>query len=175
MELHQSRPERFMERRSDTSELAKHSSLARMKYRRRPMLGGGAKKNGLGEAKKYGTNQSQSVFRSAVGVASESDDNRLARKACCDQEVYMFRQLIIALTAAAALSITALAPTSASAWGGGWGYGGWGYGGWRSGGWGYPRGAYWGYPGRSYGYYGRGYGYYGRSGYGAYGSDWCYW
>jgi hypothetical protein len=39
----------------------------------------------------------------------------------------MLRKTILAIAASAALSVAALAPTSASAhWGGGW-YGGWGY------------------------------------------------
>jgi len=47
----------------------------------------------------------------------------------------MLRKTILAIVASAALGAAALAPTSASAWGG---YGGW-HGGWHGGGWG------WGY------------------------------
>jgi hypothetical protein len=65
----------------------------------------------------------------------------------------MVRKLTFAVVAAAALGTAALAPTSASAWHGGWGgwhggfHGGWGYGGW---------------------------GYGGYRLYGGYDSDWCY-
>ena len=64
----------------------------------------------------------------------------------------MLRKLSLVAVAAASLGVAALAPTSASAWGGhGWG-GGW-HGGWHGGGWG------WGGP-RFYvggpGYYGYG-------------------
>jgi hypothetical protein len=51
----------------------------------------------------------------------------------------MFRKLALTLIAAASLGAAALAPTSASAWGGGWhGHHGGGYGGWHRG-WGGPR------------------------------------
>lgn len=56
----------------------------------------------------------------------------------------MFRKIALTLVAAASLGAAALAPTSASAWGGhgGWHSGGWhgggGYGGWHRG-WGGPR------------------------------------
>lgn len=51
----------------------------------------------------------------------------------------MLRKLSLAAVAAAALAVPALAPTSASAWGGGHGWhgGGW-HGGWHRG-WGGPR------------------------------------
>ena len=64
----------------------------------------------------------------------------------------MFRKISIALVAAAALGSTALAPTSASAWGRGGGFGG-SHGGYHEG---------WGHRG-----FGHGYGYSG-------GSGWCY-
>jgi hypothetical protein len=63
----------------------------------------------------------------------------------------MLRKLSLVAIAAASLSLAALAPTSASAWGGhGWHGGGW-HGGWHGGGWG------WGGPrlyvgGPAYGY-----------------------
>jgi hypothetical protein len=66
----------------------------------------------------------------------------------------MVRKLTFALIATIALGTTALAPTSASAWQGGWG--GW-HGGYHGGGWGY--GGYGGYGYRGYG--------------GGYSSDWC--
>jgi hypothetical protein len=64
----------------------------------------------------------------------------------------LFRKLSLVAVAAASLGAAALAPTSASAWGGGW-YGGW-HGGWHRAWWG-PRivvggPAYYAYP--SYGY-----------------------
>jgi hypothetical protein len=64
----------------------------------------------------------------------------------------MFRKLSLVAIAAASLGLAALAPTSASAWGGGHGW----HGGWHGGGWGYggPR-LYVGGPA----YYGGGYGY----------------
>lgn len=65
----------------------------------------------------------------------------------------MFRKLSLVALAAASLGVAALAPTSASAWGGG--HGEWHGGGWH-GGWGGPR-FYVGGP-RYYGY-GGGYGY----------------
>ena len=47
----------------------------------------------------------------------------------------MFRKLSLVAIAAASLGLAALAPTSASAWGGGWhGGGGW-HAGWHGGGW----------------------------------------
>jgi hypothetical protein len=61
----------------------------------------------------------------------------------------MFRKLSVALVAAVVLGSAALAPTSASAWGRGFG-GGWHGGGFHQG---------WGH---------RGYGY-------GYGQGWCYW
>jgi hypothetical protein len=67
----------------------------------------------------------------------------------------MLRKLGFALVAATSLGVAALAPTSASAWGGGW-HGGWHGGGWHGGwhrGWGWGPGVYVGYP-----YYGGGYG-----------------
>ena len=48
----------------------------------------------------------------------------------------MLRKLSLGLVAAASLGIAALAPTSASAWYGGWHGGGWHHHGW---GWGGPR------------------------------------
>jgi hypothetical protein len=45
----------------------------------------------------------------------------------------MFRKLSLVAIAAASLGLAALAPTSASAWGGGHGW----HGGWHGGGWGY--------------------------------------
>ena len=49
----------------------------------------------------------------------------------------MLRKTILALAAAATLGAAALAPNTASAWGGhGW-YGGW-HGGWHHGWWGHP-------------------------------------
>ncbi|MGM4905320.1 sulfur globule protein precursor [Tardiphaga sp. 866_E4_N2_1] len=52
----------------------------------------------------------------------------------------MFRKIALTLAAAASLGAAALAPTSASAWGGhgGWHGGGWHGGGWHRG-WGGPR------------------------------------
>jgi hypothetical protein len=66
----------------------------------------------------------------------------------------MFRKLSLVAIAAASLGVAALAPTSASAWGGGHNW----HGGWHGGGWGYggPR-FYVGGPA----YYGPGYGGYG--------------
>jgi hypothetical protein len=49
----------------------------------------------------------------------------------------MLRKLGLVVVAAASLGAAALAPTSASAWGGGWHGGGW-HGGWHRG-WGGPR------------------------------------
>jgi hypothetical protein len=49
----------------------------------------------------------------------------------------MIRKLGLVVVAAASLGAAALAPTSASAWGGGWHGGGW-HSGWH-GGWGGPR------------------------------------
>jgi hypothetical protein len=67
-------------------------------------------------------------------------------------ELTMFRKLALTIVAAAALGTAALAPTSASAWHGGWrGH----YGGWHGGGWGYRYAGY-----RAYGY--------------GYGNGWCY-
>jgi hypothetical protein len=40
----------------------------------------------------------------------------------------MFRKLALALGAAAVLGVAALSPTTASAWGHGWGHHGWGHG-----------------------------------------------
>ena len=57
---------------------------------------------------------------------------------CCaePEETTMLRKLSLVVVAAASLGVAALAPTSASAWGGhGW-HGGWHGGGW---GWGGPR------------------------------------
>jgi hypothetical protein len=65
----------------------------------------------------------------------------------------MFRKTMLALAASLAIGAAALAPTSASAWGGG-GHGGWGHGGWGHGGWGHS----WGGP--RVGFYG-GFGGYG--------------
>ena len=65
------------------------------------------------------------------------------------EETIMFRKFSLVALAAASLGMAALAPTSASAWGGGW-HGG---GGWHRG-WGAPR-FYVGGPA----YYGGGYGY----------------
>ena len=48
----------------------------------------------------------------------------------------MFRKLSLVAVAAASLGVAALAPTSASAWGGWHHHGGWHHGGW---GWGGPR------------------------------------
>ena len=50
----------------------------------------------------------------------------------------MLRKLGLVVVAAASLGAAALAPTQASAWGGGWHGGGW-HGGWHRGGWGGPR------------------------------------
>ena len=60
----------------------------------------------------------------------------------------MLRKLSLVAVAAASLGVAALAPTSASAWHGGWHHGGWHHGGW---GWGGPR-FYAGGPGYGYGY-----------------------
>ena len=57
----------------------------------------------------------------------------------------MLRKLSLVAVAAASLGAAALAPTSASAWGGGFHHGGWHHGGWHHGGWHRP-------------YYGGGYG-----------------
>ena len=62
----------------------------------------------------------------------------------------MFRKLSLVAIAAASLGVAALAPTSASAWGGGW------HGGWHRG-WGGPHlyvggPVYYGGPAYSYGY-----------------------
>jgi len=65
----------------------------------------------------------------------------------------MLRKLSLVAVAAASLGVAALAPTSASAWNGGWHHGGWHHGGW---GWGGPR-LYVGGP-SYYGGYGGGYG-----------------
>jgi hypothetical protein len=62
----------------------------------------------------------------------------------------MLRKLSLVAVAAASLGAAALAPTSASAWGGGWHHG-WHHGGW---GWGGPRIVVGGPA-----YYGGGYGY----------------
>lgn len=57
----------------------------------------------------------------------------------------MFRKIALTLVASASLAAAALAPTSASAWGGHGGHGGWHGGGWHGGhggwhrGWGGPR------------------------------------
>ena len=64
----------------------------------------------------------------------------------------LFRKLSLAAVAAVLLGAAALAPTSASAWGGWHG----GYGGWHHGWWGGPRivvggPAYYGYPAYGYG------------------------
>jgi hypothetical protein len=57
----------------------------------------------------------------------------------------MLRKLSLVVVAAASLGVAALAPTSASAWGGhGW------HGGWHGGGWGGPR-LFVGGPGYGYG------------------------
>ena len=54
------------------------------------------------------------------------------------EEIIMFRKFSLVALAAASLGVAALAPTSASAWGGGW-HGGHGWhGGWHRG-WGAPR------------------------------------
>ena len=59
----------------------------------------------------------------------------------------MLRKLSLVAVAAASLGAAALAPTSASAWGGhGW------HGGWHGGGWGWGRHFYVGGPAYSYGY-----------------------
>ena len=63
------------------------------------------------------------------------------------KETTMLRKLSLVAVAAASLGAAALAPTSASAWGGGW-HGGWHGRGW---GWGGPR-FYVGGPGYGYGY-----------------------
>jgi len=65
-------------------------------------------------------------------------------------EMNMLRKLGIAVLAVASIGAAALAPTSASAFGG---HGGWGHGGWRGGGWGWGPGVYVGGP-----YYYGGYG-----------------
>jgi hypothetical protein len=57
----------------------------------------------------------------------------------------MLRKLSLVAVAAASLGAAALAPTSASAWGGGW------HGGWHHG-WGWGPRVYVGGPGYSYGY-----------------------
>ena len=58
-------------------------------------------------------------------------------RAGSSEETTMFRKLSLAAVAAVSLGAAALAPTSASAWGGG--HGGW-HGGWHHGwGWGGPR------------------------------------
>ena len=72
----------------------------------------------------------------------------------------MFRKLSLAAAAALSLGVAALAPTSASAWGGGW-HGGW-HGGFHPGyhagfyhrpyGWGYGPRVYVGGPAYGYGY-----------------------
>jgi len=70
----------------------------------------------------------------------------------------MFRKLALVAVAAGSLGVAALAPTSASAWGGWQGGGGWHGGGWHGGG--FHRG--WGGPRFFVGgprYYGGGYGY----------------
>jgi hypothetical protein len=55
------------------------------------------------------------------------------------EEMIMFRKFSLVALAAASLGMAALAPTSASAWGGGGGWhGGWHGGGWHRG-WGAPR------------------------------------
>ncbi len=59
---------------------------------------------------------------------------RIARRNL--EETIMFRKLSLVAVAAASLGLAALAPTSASAWGGGWHH----HGGWNHGwGWGGPR------------------------------------
>jgi hypothetical protein len=74
----------------------------------------------------------------------------------------MFRKLSLAAAAAVSLGVAALAPTSASAWGGGY-HGGWHGGGWHGGGyhtgfyhrpygWGYGPRFYVGGPAYGYGY-----------------------
>jgi hypothetical protein len=63
------------------------------------------------------------------------------------KEITMLRKLSLVAIAAASLGVAALAPTSASAWGGG----GW-HGGWHGGGWGWGRHFYVGGPAYSYGY-----------------------
>jgi hypothetical protein len=68
------------------------------------------------------------------------------------EETNMFRKLSLVAVAAASLGVAALAPTSASAWGG---HGGWHGGGWHHGG--FHRG--WGGPRFFAGGYGGGYGY----------------
>src|SRR4051812_49738174 len=63
----------------------------------------------------------------------------------------LLRKLTLAAVAAASLAVPALAPTSASAWGG-HGHGGWHGGGWHhGGGWGGPR-VFVGGPAYGYGY-----------------------
>jgi hypothetical protein len=66
------------------------------------------------------------------------------------QEITMLRKLSLVAFAAASLGVAALAPTSASAWGGGW------HGGWHRG-WGGPHlyvggPVYYGGPAYNYGY-----------------------
>ena len=66
------------------------------------------------------------------------------------KEITMFRKLSLVAIAAASLGVAALAPTSASAWGGGW------HGGWHRG-WGGPHlyvggPVYYGGPAYNYGY-----------------------
>src|SRR6202166_133342 len=65
------------------------------------------------------------------------------------EEMTMLRKLSLVAVAAASLGVAALAPTSASAWGGGGG--GW-HGGWHGGGWGWGRHFYVGGPAYNYGY-----------------------
>jgi hypothetical protein len=65
------------------------------------------------------------------------------------KEITMLRKFSLVAVAAASLGVAALAPTSASAWGGG----GW-HGGWHGGGWGWGRHVYVGGPA----YYNYGYG-----------------
>jgi hypothetical protein len=56
------------------------------------------------------------------------------------EEMTMLHKLSLVVVAAASLGVAALAPTSASAWNGGWHGGGWHGGGWHRGwGWGGPR------------------------------------
>jgi hypothetical protein len=86
---------------------------------------------------------------------TETSGTAMALMAPNLEEIIMFRKLSLIAVAAASLGVAALAPTSASAWGGGGWHGGWHGGGWH-GGWGGPR-FYAGGP-RYYGY-GGGYGY----------------
>jgi hypothetical protein len=74
------------------------------------------------------------------------------------EEIIMFRKLSLVVLAAASLGMTALAPTSASAWGGGFHGGGW-HGGWHGGGWHGGWGARRFYVGGPAYYSGYGYGY----------------